>query len=142
MFYLRPRYYHHLYAEDCPDDWELYAEEDDLLWEQEQAQERVKKELAKRNKKKQLTPHQKQPAMMNGHGREALSLSMEVGDGESVLSNDRCDSASNRSPSSCVTGEEQEGGGGEETEEDENEGTQEPAVKKLKLDADADADAS
>jgi len=142
MFYLRPRYYHHLYPEDCPDDWELYAEEDDLLWEQEQAQERVKKELAKRNKKKQLTPHQKQPAMMNGHGGEALSLSMEVGDGESVLSNDRCDSASNRSPSSCVTGEEQEGGGGEETEEDENEGTQEPAVKKLKLDVDADADAS
>jgi len=112
MFYLRPRYYKYLYAEDCPDDWEIYAEEDDLLWEREQAQERLKKEMAKMKKLNKPS---------NGE-----SLSMD-GDGESVVS-DRLESASNRSPS--VTGDDD----GDETEDDEG---SEPAVKKLKIDGEA-----
>lgn len=34
-FYLRPRFYHYLPAEERPNNWEKYAKEDELAWEEE-----------------------------------------------------------------------------------------------------------
>lgn len=34
-FYLRPRFYHHLAEEDRPNDWERFAKEDELKWQEE-----------------------------------------------------------------------------------------------------------
>lgn len=42
VFYLRPRFYKHLRPEDRPGGWEIYAEEDDILWEAEIRQKRYK----------------------------------------------------------------------------------------------------
>lgn len=49
MFYLRPRYYKHLYEEDRPENWEKFASLDDQLYEMEQDQKRIKKERALKN---------------------------------------------------------------------------------------------
>lgn len=36
MFYLRPRFYKFLPPDDRPPEWEKYAEEDEMKWQQEQ----------------------------------------------------------------------------------------------------------
>jgi SWI/SNF-related matrix-associated actin-dependent regulator of chromatin subfamily A member 5 len=113
MFYLRPRYYKFLYPEDRPEDWERYAEEDDLLWENEKEEERLKKEMAKQQKSQKPS---------NGEA------DAEAVDGESVAS-DRLETASNVSPS--VTGDGDGDSDGDETEDDEQ--GSEPAVKKLSI---------
>jgi hypothetical protein len=44
VFYLRPRFYHLLPENDRPNDWERLAEEDDVLWKQEQMEKKKEKE--------------------------------------------------------------------------------------------------
>merc|ERR1712028_257969 len=111
MFYLRPRYYKYLCPEDRPDDWEIFSEEDDLLWEREQEEMRLNKEKEKLMKTKKKAG--KNPT-------EAV----ESNDVESI-SSDRLDNASNVSPS--VDGDDD----GDETEDEEG---KEPDVKKIKAD--------
>jgi len=111
MFYLRPRYYKYLYPEDRPDDWEIFSEEDDLLWEREQEEMRLNKE------KEKLMKTKKKPGK---NPTEAV----ESNDVESI-SSDRLDNASNVSPS--VDGDDD----GDETEDEEG---KEPDVKKIKAD--------
>merc|ERR1712238_126074 len=106
MFYLRPRYYKYLYPEDRPDDWEIFSEEDDLLWEREQEEMRLNKE------KEKLMKTKKKPGK---NPTEAV----ESNDVESI-SSDRLDNASNVSPS--VDGDDD----GDKTEDEEG---KEPDVK-------------
>jgi hypothetical protein len=44
MFYLRARHYHLLPENERPNDWEKLAEEDELLWKQEQLEKKKEKE--------------------------------------------------------------------------------------------------
>jgi hypothetical protein len=44
MFYLRARFYHLLPENERPNDWEKLAEEDELLWKQEQLEKKKEKE--------------------------------------------------------------------------------------------------
>lgn len=44
-FYLRPRFYHMLPEEDRPKDWERFAKEDDLKWQEECRKEKELKDI-------------------------------------------------------------------------------------------------
>lgn len=48
IFYLRPRYYKYLLPEDRPNEWELYAELDEVLWQKEE-NERLEKKAASKD---------------------------------------------------------------------------------------------
>mmetsp|Transcript_32033 Transcript_32033/g.77833 ORF Transcript_32033/g.77833 Transcript_32033/m.77833 type:complete len:1506 (-) Transcript_32033:63-4580(-) len=47
MFYLRPRFYKFLPPDERPDEWEKYAEEDDIKWQQEQKDRKAGKQKKK-----------------------------------------------------------------------------------------------
>jgi len=49
-FYLAPRYYKYLPAEERPKDWEKYAKEDEIRWEKVKEEERLKKAASKKDK--------------------------------------------------------------------------------------------
>lgn len=48
MFYLRPRFYKYLPAEERPDGWEKYAEMDEKAWQSEQEERKRKRGLAEK----------------------------------------------------------------------------------------------
>ena len=109
MFYLRPKFYKFLPEDERPNEWERYAEEDEVRWQMEMS------------KKRPNVDHQ--------------SVGSERA--ESVTS-DRMDSASNISPSIGDDGnEDEEEDDNEEVDDDgeETEDEREPVSKRLKMES-------
>lgn len=83
VFYLRPRMYRLLPAQDRPDDWEAHNEEDEMLWvaEQESAQEAdVVKKASKRKKEAMIG---EQNGSVTANGSATANVTAET-DGNSI----------------------------------------------------------
>jgi hypothetical protein len=108
MFYLRPKFYKYLPPDERPKDWEKWAADDEIKWDQEQEEKKRKKSSEeKSNKESEAT----------GSGTD---------DHESV-SSDRADSVSNSNMSLSVAG-------GDDTDDDErSEPFETPPAKKMKV---------
>lgn len=74
MFYLRPRYYHLLPEGERPNDWEKYAQEDEILWKEEQRAEAIEK-----TKKEQKIRDMMEEATAKSQLSESESLEMSMG---------------------------------------------------------------
>ena len=110
-FYLRPRFYHYLPAEQRPKDWEKSAKEDEIAWKEEC--EAMAK--AKANKDRQVRE------LMEGSTRSQQDEESEAMDISSQLSAD--------------FGETNDGDETEEEEEDEEAEIELPATKRKKMTA-------